>query len=142
MINYCSKYIIHDMTAMVASSVDIGWIVNNFFLEVVVRFVDIGGTVDHLCLAMVASSVDICWIVNNFFLEVVVRFVDIGGTVDHLCLASSVDIGRIPDNFWFQVFVRFVDIGWYIVYCHYLFKHFYLLYKQANFINVYVKLRQ
>ena len=78
MINYCSKYIIHDMTAMVASSVDIGWIVNNFFVEVVVRFVDIGGTVDHLCLAMVASSVDIGRIPDNFWFQVFVRFVDIG----------------------------------------------------------------
>jgi hypothetical protein len=36
---------------------------------VAVRFVDIGGTVDHLCLALAASSVDI------------------GGIVDNLCLA-------------------------------------------------------
>jgi hypothetical protein len=33
---------------------------------VVVRFDDIGGTVDHLCLAMVASSVDIGRIADNF----------------------------------------------------------------------------
>jgi hypothetical protein len=33
---------------------------------VVVRFVDIGGTVDHLSLAMVASYVDNGRIVDNF----------------------------------------------------------------------------
>jgi hypothetical protein len=52
------------------SSVDICWIVNNFFLEVVVRFVDIGGTVDHLCLA---SSVDIGRIPDNFWFQVFVK---------------------------------------------------------------------
>jgi len=36
---------------------------------VTVRFVDIGGIVDHLCLALAAS------------------YVDIGGIVDHLCVA-------------------------------------------------------
>ena len=36
--------------------------------EVIVRFVDIGGIVDHHCL------------------EVIVRFVDIGGIADHHCL--------------------------------------------------------
>ena len=35
------------------------------FLEVIVRFVAIGGLADHYCL------------------EVIVRFVDIGGLVDH-----------------------------------------------------------
>jgi hypothetical protein len=40
---------------------------------VVVRFVDIGGFVDHHCL-------------NFLFLEVIVHFVDIGGIVDHHCL--------------------------------------------------------
>jgi hypothetical protein len=37
---------------------------------VIVRFVDIGGIVDHLCLEE----------------HVVVCFVDIGGTVEHHCL--------------------------------------------------------
>jgi len=42
--------------------------VDHHCLEVIVRFVDIGGTVDHHCL------------------EVIVRFVDSGGIVDHHCL--------------------------------------------------------
>ena len=66
------------MTAMVASSVEIGWIVDNFCLEVVVRFVDIGGTVDHLSLAMVANYVYNGRIVDNFWFQVFVRFVDVG----------------------------------------------------------------
>ena len=45
------------------------------------RFVDIGGIVDHHCL------------------EVIIRFVDIGGIVEHHCLEvivrCFVDIGRI-----------------------------------------------
>jgi hypothetical protein len=39
-----------------------------FRKEVIVRFVDIGGIVDHHCL------------------EVIVHFVDISGIVDHHCL--------------------------------------------------------
>ena len=37
-------------------------------LEMIVRFVDIGGIADHHCL------------------EVIVSFVDISGTIDHHCL--------------------------------------------------------
>jgi hypothetical protein len=37
----------------------------------VVRFVDIGGIVDHLCLALAAISVDIGGIVDHLFLAMV-----------------------------------------------------------------------
>ena len=43
-------------------------LLSEFRKEVIVRFVDIGGIVDHHCL------------------EVIVHFVDISGIVDHHCL--------------------------------------------------------
>jgi hypothetical protein len=45
---------------------------------VIVRFVDIGGIVDHHCL------------------EVIVRFVDIGGIVDHHCCIAYIVIRLLP----------------------------------------------
>jgi hypothetical protein len=71
-------------------------IVNHHCLEVIVRFVDIGGLLDHHCLEVIVRFVDIGKIVNHHCLEVIVRFVDIGGLLDHHCL---------------EVIVRFVDIG-------------------------------
>jgi hypothetical protein len=50
-------------------------------LEVIVRFVDIGGIVDHHCL------------------EVIVRFVDIGGIVDHHCLSALFHYASIRFSF-------------------------------------------
>ena len=44
----------------------------------IVRFVDIGGIVDHHCL------------------EVIVRFVDIGGIVDHHCCIAYIVIRLLP----------------------------------------------
>jgi hypothetical protein len=49
-----------------------------YCLEVIVRFVDIGGIVDHHCL------------------EVIVRFVDIGGIVDHHCCIAYIVIRLLP----------------------------------------------
>jgi hypothetical protein len=42
-----------------------------------VRFVDIGGIVDHHCLEVIVRFVDIGGIVDHHCLEVIVRFVDI-----------------------------------------------------------------
>jgi metal-responsive CopG/Arc/MetJ family transcriptional regulator len=56
------------------------FVFNYLRLEVIVRFVHIGGMSDHHCL------------------EVIVRFVHIGGMSDHHCLeviVCSVDQGRI-----------------------------------------------
>jgi hypothetical protein len=55
-------------------------------LEVIFRFVAIGGIVDHHCLEVIFRFVDIGGIVDHHCLEVIFRFVAIGGIVDHHCL--------------------------------------------------------
>jgi hypothetical protein len=47
-------------------------------LNVIVRFVDIGGIVDHHCLEVIVCFVDIGGIVDHHCLEVIVCFVDVG----------------------------------------------------------------
>ena len=44
----------------------------------IVRFVDIGGIVDHHCLEMIVRFVDIGGIIDHHCSEIIVRFVDIG----------------------------------------------------------------
>ena len=48
-------------------------IVDHHCLEVIVRFVDIGGIVDHHCLEVIVSFVDISRIVDHHCLEMIVR---------------------------------------------------------------------
>jgi len=77
---------------------------------VVIRFVDIGGIVDHHCLEVAIRFLDIGGIVNHHCLEVVIRFVDIGGIVDHHCLEMAirfVDIGGIVEHHCLEVAIRF-----------------------------------
>ena len=49
----------------------------------IVKFVDIGGIVDHHCLEEIIGFVDI---VDHHYLEDIVRFVNIGCIVDNGCL--------------------------------------------------------
>ena len=51
----------------------------------IVRFVDVGGLVDHPCLEVIVQIVDVCVLVDHHSLDVIVRFVDVGGLVDHHC---------------------------------------------------------
>ena len=44
----------------------------------IVRFVDIGGIIDHHCLEMIVGFLDIGGIIDHHCLEVFVRLVDIG----------------------------------------------------------------
>jgi hypothetical protein len=53
-----------------------------YCLEMIVRFVDIGGIVDHHCLEVIVGFVDIGGFVDHHCLEVIVCFLDIGGIVD------------------------------------------------------------
>ena len=85
-------------------------IVDHHCLEVIVRFVDIGGIVDHHCFEVIVRlNVDIGEIVDHHCLEVIVRFVDIGENDDHHYLemiVRFVDISGIVDNHCLEMIVR------------------------------------
>jgi hypothetical protein len=51
---------------------------NNRCLEVIVRFVDLGGIDDHCCFYVIVHSFDLGGIDDHCCLEVIVRFVDLG----------------------------------------------------------------
>ena len=64
-------------------------VLREIWWEVVVRFVDIGGIVDHHWLEEILCFVDIGGIVDHHWLEEILCFVDIGGIVDHHWLENK-----------------------------------------------------
>jgi hypothetical protein len=63
---------------------------------VIVRFVDVGGFVDHHCLEVIVHFVDdVGGLVVHNCLELIVRSVDVGGLVDHHCLEVIVGNNHI-----------------------------------------------